>query len=750
MERIWLKDYPPGVPADIDPSRWPSLVAMIEESLAQFSHQPAFICMGRTVTYAELDELSRAFAAWLQGAGLKPGARIALMMPNVLQYAVAIAGALRAGLIVVNVNPLYTPRELEFQLQDSGAEAIVVLENFAVTVEKALPHSPLKHVVVARMGDLLGAIKGALVNLVVRHVKKMVPAYNLPQATAFADAIATGAHMDFVKPEIAPEDVAFIQYTGGTTGVAKGAALTHRNLIANTLQTEAWQKPMLAKEPQVKHLRIVAALPLYHIFALTFCYFAALRMGSVSLLIPNPRDLPSLIKELRGFKVNSFPGVNTLYNALLHHRDFKQVDWSALKCTIGGGMAVQRVVAERWLQETGCPLLEGYGLSECSPVLTCTRGDSTKWTGTIGLPISSTEIAIRDNDIDLPLGEAGEICARGPQVMAGYWHRPDETAKVMSADGFFRTGDIGVMDEKGEVRIVDRKKDMIVVSGFKVFPNEVEAVACSHPGVLECAVVGIPDEHTGETVKLFVVKKDPNLTAEELRKFSATQLTGYKMPRSIEFRAELPKSNVGKILRRALRDEALQQKPQAAMSMTTAAIATPQAVLDFWFGLDPEKWYKKDDAFDAAIREQFLATYEAAAGGQLSDWEQTPESTLALLIVLDQFPRNMFRGSPRSFAADSLALAIAKRAVERGFDRTLDVQKRTFVYLPYEHSENLDDQERGVALIRAAGDQESLKWAELHADIIRRFGRFPHRNAVLGRGTTAQEQAFLDAGGFAG
>jgi long-chain acyl-CoA synthetase len=564
MERIWLKEYPPGVPADIDPSRWPSLVAMIEESLAQFSAERAFICMGRTVTYAELDELSRAFAAWLQGAGLKPGARIALMMPNVLQYAVAIAGALRAGLVVVNVNPLYTPRELEFQLQDSGAEAIVVLENFAITVEKALPYSPLRQVIIARMGDLLGPIKGTLVNFVVRHVKKMVPAYNLPGATAFADAITAGAEMNFVKPEIAPEDVAFIQYTGGTTGVAKGAALTHRNLIANTLQIDAWQQPMLAKEPQAKHLLIVAALPLYHIFALTFCYFAALRMGSASLLIPNPRDLRGLIKELRGFKVNAFPGVNTLYNALLHHPEFKQVDWSALKCTIGGGMAVQRTVAERWLRETGCPLLEGYGLSECSPVLTCTRGDSTIWTGTIGLPIPSTDVVIRDDNTDLPLGQAGEICARGPQVMAGYWQRQDETAKVMTSDGFFRTGDIGVMNEKGEVKIVDRKKDMIVVSGFKVFPNEVEAVVCSHPGVLECAVVGLPDEHTGESVRLFVVRKDPNLTAEELRAFCASQLTSYKMPRSIEFRTELPKSNVGKILRRALRDEALQSKTQAA------------------------------------------------------------------------------------------------------------------------------------------------------------------------------------------
>jgi long-chain acyl-CoA synthetase len=565
MERIWLKDYPAGVPADIDPARWPSLVAMMEESFARYGAQAAFIGMGRAISYAELDELSRAFAAWLQGKGLKPGARIALMMPNVLQYPVAIAGALRAGMVVVNINPLYTPRELEFQLKDSGAEAIVVLENFAVTVERALAHSALEHVVVACMGDLLGAMKGTLVNLVVRHVKKMVPAYHLPDAIAFNDAVAAGREMSFVKPETASEEVAFIQYTGGTTGVAKGAMLTHRNLIANTLQVEAWQQPMLAKPPHVERLRIVAALPLYHIFALTVCYFAAIRMGSVSLLIPNPRDLPSLIKELRGYKVNSFPGVNTLYNALLNHPDFKQVDWSMLKCSIGGGMPVQRSVAERWLQATGCPLLEGYGLSETSPVLTCTPGDRDAWSGTIGLPLPSTEVVIRDEeDRDLPLGQAGEICARGPQVMPGYWNRPDETATVMSADGFFRTGDIGVMDANGEVRIVDRKKDMILVSGFKVFPNEVEAVVASHPGVLECAVIGLPDERTGESVNLFVVKKDPALTADELRKFCTTQLTHYKMPRRIEFRTDLPKSNVGKILRRALRDEVCGPKTAAA------------------------------------------------------------------------------------------------------------------------------------------------------------------------------------------
>jgi long-chain acyl-CoA synthetase len=428
-----------------------------------------------------------------------------------------------------------------------------------------MAHSALKHVVVARMGDLLGPLKGTLVNFVVRHVKKMVPAYVLPEAIAFNDAIAAGSGMSFLKPEIVSDDVAFIQYTGGTTGVAKGAALTHRNLIANTLQVEAWQQPMVERAPHVDHMLIFTALPLYHIFALTVCYFAAIRMGSVSLLIPNPRDLPALIKELRRCKVNSFPAVNTLYNALANHPDFGRIDWSMLKCSIGGGMAVQRAVAEKWFEGTGCAILEGYGLSETSPVLTCNRGDSMTFTGTIGLPLPSTEIAIRnDNDHDVPLGQPGEICARGPQVMPGYWQRPDETAKVMSADGFFRTGDIGVMDAKGQVTIVDRKKDMILVSGFKVFPNEVEAVAASHPGVLECAVIGLPDERTGEAVKLFVVKKDPSLTEAELRKFCATQLTSYKMPRSIEFRSELPKTPVGKILRRALRDEPAPPKTEAA------------------------------------------------------------------------------------------------------------------------------------------------------------------------------------------
>jgi long-chain acyl-CoA synthetase len=474
----------------------------------------------------------------------------------VLQYPVAIAAILRAGFTVVNVNPLYTPRELQFQLKDSGAEVIIVLENFAATVQAAIGGTNVKHVVVAAMGDLLGLIKGTIVNLVVRRVKKMVPAYALPGSTAFNAAVAAGRALTLNPPKVDSDGVAFLQYTGGTTGVAKGAMLTHRNVVANTLQSDAWLQPVMTREPKVEQLQIMTALPLYHIFALTACFLLGVRTGALCLLIPNPRDIPNLIKELKAHKVNSFPAVNTLYNALLNHPDFASIDWSMLKCSVGGGMAVQQTVAERWLTATGSPIVEGYGLSETSPTLTCNRADLKQWTGTIGLPLPSTEISIRDeDDNEMPLGEAGEICARGPQVMSGYWQRPDETAKVMSSDGFFRTGDVGVMSATGEVTIVDRKKDMIVVSGFKVFPNEVEGVVASHPGVLECAVVGVPDAHAGEAVKLFVVRRDPGLTREALLAFCAEQLTGYKVPRIVEFRTELPKTNVGKILRRALRDE---------------------------------------------------------------------------------------------------------------------------------------------------------------------------------------------------
>jgi long-chain acyl-CoA synthetase len=565
MDRIWLAHYPPGVPTEIDTSPYSSLVDLLEESFQAFRTRKAFVSMDKAITYGELDDLSRAFGAFLQSKGLPKGARVALMMPNVLQYPVAIAGVLRAGYTVVNVNPLYTPRELEFQLNDAGAEAIVVLENFANRVQEVVARTRVKHVVVATLGDMLGTLKGALVNLVVRRLKKMVPAYSLPQATAFNDAIAAGRALTLARPALAPTDLAFLQYTGGTTGVAKGAMLTHRNVVANTLQVAAWQDPILQKEPHVGQLVIVTALPLYHIFALTACFLLGMRVGALSLLIVNPRDLPAVIKDLAKYKVNSFPAVNTLYNALLNHPDFGKVDWSMLKCTIGGGMAVQGPVAERWLAATGCPIIEGYGLSETSPVLTCNRGDNTTFTGTIGLPLPSTEISIRDDsDAEVPRGERGEICARGPQVMPGYWQRPDETAKVMSADGFFRTGDIGIMDEKGQVTIVDRKKDMIDVSGFKVYPNEVEAVVASHPGVLECAVIGVEDPRAGEAVKLFVVRKDPDLTADALTQFCRTQLTSYKVPRLIEFRTELPKTNVGKILRRALRDEEHKVDTEAA------------------------------------------------------------------------------------------------------------------------------------------------------------------------------------------
>ncbi len=557
MERPWLKHYPPGVPAEIDPSRYPSLVTMLEESFQTHAAKQACVCMGKTLTYAEIDAASRAFAAWLQSKGLQRGARVAIMMPNVLQYPVAIAAILRAGLTGVNVNPLYKPRELEFQLKDSGAEAIIVLENFASVLQEALPHTDVKHVVVASMGDMLGMVKGTLVNTVVRHVKKMVPAYALPAATKFNDALSLGGKLPFTRVSVGPDDIAFLQYTGGTTGVAKGAILLHRNLVANVLQMAVWVVPAMALPPPTDRLIFVTALPLYHIFALTVCFLFGVRSGGLSLLIPNPRDIPGLIKELSKYKVNIFPAVNTLFNALLHHRDFGKLDWSMLKCAIGGGMAVQKSVAEAWMQATGRPIIEGYGLSETAPVLTCNPSDVAEWTGTIGLPVPSTDISIRDDQgHEVALGEQGEVCARGPQVMPGYWRRPDETAKVMTEDGFFRTGDIGVMDEAGRVKIIDRKKDMISVSGFKVFPNEVEDVAMMQGGVLECAAVGVPDAYSGEAVKLFAVKKSPELNEHDLRQYMHGQLAGYKVPKQIEFRDELPKTNVGKILRRALRDEA--------------------------------------------------------------------------------------------------------------------------------------------------------------------------------------------------
>ncbi|MBH5400555.1 long-chain fatty acid--CoA ligase [Bradyrhizobium sp. CNPSo 4010] len=561
MERIWLKQYPPGVPADIEPTQYASLVDLLEESFTKFADRKAFICMDKSISYRDLDQMSVALAAYLQGRGLQRGARVAIMMPNVLQYPVATAAVLRAGFAVVNVNPLYTPRELEHQLKDSGAEAIIVLENFAHTVEQVIARTQVKHVIVASMGDLLG-FKGVIVNLVVRRVKKMVPAWSLPGSVSFNDALSAGRGMTFNKPKLSPGDVAFLQYTGGTTGVSKGATLLHRNIVANVLQNDAWLQPALNAPPHVEQLMIVCALPLYHIFALTACYLLAVRAGGCNLLIPNPRDIAGFVKELAKYQVNSFPAVNTLYNGLMHHPDFKKLDFSKLKISNGGGMAVQRPVADQWKAITGCFIAEGYGLSETSPTLTCNPATATEFTGTIGIPVPSTYISIRDDDgNEVPLGQAGEICAKGPQVMSGYWNRPEETAKVMTADGFFRTGDIGIMDEKGYTKIVDRKKDMILVSGFNVYPNEVEEVIASHPGVLECAVIGIPDSKSGEAVKAFVVKKDPNLTADAVIKFCHEQLTGYKVPKHVEFRNDLPKTNVGKILRRQLRDE---KKAEAA------------------------------------------------------------------------------------------------------------------------------------------------------------------------------------------
>ncbi|TDV09785.1 long-chain fatty acid--CoA ligase [Paraburkholderia caballeronis] len=554
MEKVWLKSYPPGVPAEIDTSRYASITALLEESFETNRSKPAFACMGKTISYRELDELSLRLAAWFQAKGLAPGARIAVMMPNVLQYPVALAAILRAGYVVVNVNPLYTPRELEHQLKDSGAEAIVILENFAKTLQAVIGHTAVQHVVVASMGDLLGP-KGCIVNFVVRRVKKMVPAWSLPGHVRFNDALADGARQSFRPVEQHPDDVAFLQYTGGTTGVAKGATLLHRNLIANVLQSQAWLDAARVKHPDVGAGITVAALPLYHVFALTVCGLLTIRSGGLAVLIPNPRDIAGMIKSLQGYAINTFPAVNTLYNAMLNHPDFDKLDFSKLMVANGGGMAVQEAVAKRWYEKTHTPIVEGYGLSETSPSVTCNPTTVTEYSGTIGLPLPSTEVSIRDDDgNELPIGAAGEICIRGPQVMAGYWQRPDETAKVMTDDGFFKSGDIGVMDERGYVKLVDRKKDMILVSGFNVYPNEVEDVVAKLPGVYEVAAVGVPDPHSGEAVKLYIVKRDPALTDQDVLAFCKTQLTGYKRPKLIEFRADLPKSNVGKILRRELRD----------------------------------------------------------------------------------------------------------------------------------------------------------------------------------------------------
>jgi long-chain acyl-CoA synthetase len=554
----WLANYPPGVPAEADVNAHRSLAELLEDAFRRYARRDALACMDARLSFRDLGQLSEAFGAWLQARGLARGARVAVMMPNLPQYLVAIAGILRAGCVVVNVNPLYTPRELEHQLKDSGAELIVVLENFGGTLEECLDRTPVKHVVLASLGDLIGFWKGRFVNFAARHLAKLVPEFRLPldrgrSVTRFPQVLAEGGRMSLRHVDVGPDDIAFLQYTGGTTGVSKGATLLHRNVVANIMQTEAWFAPMLGRVGD-QQLTIVCALPLYHIFALTICALMGARFGAMNLLIPNPRDIPGLVKTLSKYKINMFPAVNTLFNALANDPGFARLDFSGLVVSNGGGMAVQQATAEKWLKVTGCPVVEGYGLSETSPVATSNRLDLQEFTGTIGLPIPSTSIVIRDDaGRDVPIGQPGEICIRGPQVMAGYWNRPDETAKVMTDDGYFKSGDVGVMDERGYIRIVDRKKDMILVSGFNVYPNEIEQVVSLHPSVLECAAIGIPDEKSGEAVKLFVVKSDPTLSEDDLVRYCRENLTAYKRPKYIEFRDELPKSNVGKILRRELR-----------------------------------------------------------------------------------------------------------------------------------------------------------------------------------------------------
>ncbi|MCO5160505.1 MAG: long-chain fatty acid--CoA ligase [Mesorhizobium sp.] len=549
----WLRSYPDIIPPEIGPLAYRSIGDLLADSVKKFSTRPAFTCMDKTLTYAQIGEMAQSFAAFLQSKGLQKGARVAIMMPNVLQYPIVMMAVLRAGYTVVNVNPLYTPRELEHQLKDSGAEAIIILENFAHTLQAIVGKTKVKHVVVATMGDLLG-LKGHIVNFVVRRVKKLVPAWSLPGHIKFNDALKAGSRATFKPAKVEPDDVAFLQYTGGTTGVSKGATLLHRNVLANVAQNDVWVKTAYIKRPEPDRLVYVCALPLYHIYALTVNALMGMQQGAQNILIPNPRDIPSFVKELQKYPVNIFPGLNTLFNALLNNPDFQKLDFKPLLLTFAGGMAAQKAVSERWQKLTGCVISEGYGLSETSPVATANRFDASEFTGTIGIPIPSTEITIRDDDgNDLPLGDVGEICIRGPQVMAGYWQRPDETAKVMTSDGFFKSGDMGFMDTRGYIKIVDRKKDMILVSGFNVYPNEIEDVAATHPGVLECAAIGVPDEKSGETPKLFVVKKDPSLTAEALQKYLRENLTAYKVPKYVEFRTDLPKTNVGKILRRELR-----------------------------------------------------------------------------------------------------------------------------------------------------------------------------------------------------
>lgn len=553
-DRIWLDSYPPNTAAEIKPLEHSSVAGLIENSFKRYAQRPAYTCMGKTITYSQMESMSSAIGAWLQSLGLEKGDRVAVMMPNVLQMPVAMAAVLRAGYTVVNVNPLYTPRELEHQLKDSGAKAIIILENFAITLQQVVARTDVKHVCVASMGDLMG-LKGHLVNFVVRKVKKLVPAWSLPGHVSFKAALSAGQSRTLKPVDTKPDDVAFLQYTGGTTGVSKGATLTNANVLSNVAQNDLWLPAAFIKKQKPDVLVYVCALPLYHIFALTVNALMGMSQGAHNILIPNPRDIPGFVKELGKYEFHVFPGLNTLFNALLNNDDFQKLNFKPLLLSLGGGMAVQRPVAERWKELTGCVIAEGYGLSETSPVATANRFDADEFSGTIGLPLPSTFIDIRDEDgKSVPLGEVGEICIKGPQVMAGYWNRDDETEKVMTSDGYFRSGDMGIMDEAGYTKIVDRKKDMILVSGFNVYPNEVEEFAVSHPDILEAAAVAVPDEHSGEAVKLFVVRKNPNLSEADVKAHCATGLTNYKRPRIVVFKDELPKTNVGKILRRELRD----------------------------------------------------------------------------------------------------------------------------------------------------------------------------------------------------
>ncbi len=565
MEKVWLKRYPADVPENIDPDRYSSLVEMFENATLRYADIPAFINMGEVMTYRQLEERSRAFAAYLQTElGLKKGDRVALMMPNLLQYPIALFGVLRAGMIVVNVNPLYTPRELEHQLNDSGACAIVIVSNFAHTLEKVVFNTQIKHVILTQMGDQLSPAKGTLVNFVVKYIKRLVPKYDLPNAISFRTVIHQGQRMQYSKPEVINDDIAFLQYTGGTTGVAKGAMLTHRNMQANLEQSKAAYGPLLRNGQEL----VVTALPLYHIFALTINCMFFIELGGKSLLITNPRDIPGLVKELARYPFTAISGVNTLFNALLNNEDFKKLDFSHLRLSVGGGAAVQKSVAERWQQLTGLHLLEGYGLTECAPLVTGNPYDLKRYSGSIGLPVPSTDVRLVDeNGVDVADGEAGELLVKGPQVMLGYWQRPEATDEVLK-DGWLSTGDIATLDEQGFLHIVDRKKDMILVSGFNVYPNEIEEVVSQHPKVLEVAAIGVPSQSTGEKVKICVVRRDPSLTAEELLDHCRHNLTGYKVPKIVEFRDELPKSNVGKILRRELRDEV--NKPKSTATQDAA------------------------------------------------------------------------------------------------------------------------------------------------------------------------------------